>query len=145
MFIFLWIFLSIIIYFFNPQTPGVLPLFFILLFLSVFFTFSFILKNKRRALLIASIVTLFLIFRIIQIGNILNLILLTSIALSIEVYFWYTKPDERHTEKRDKENSKPSIGRLQKRKRSIRVSERLFNSKTISNSCQTSNSYILPI
>ncbi|OGM33588.1 hypothetical protein A3D01_01375 [Candidatus Woesebacteria bacterium RIFCSPHIGHO2_02_FULL_39_13] len=83
----LWIFVATTILFVDPSDFGAVPLFFLLIFLSLFFTISTILIHTRGGLIIASTVTIFLALRYLGVGNILNLVLLAALAATIEVYF----------------------------------------------------------
>lgn len=85
--ILLWTGLFFIIYFVDPAILGVIPLFFIALFLSLIFTFSTLFANKRRGLIISLAISLFLILRYFGVGNILNLILISAVAIAAEIYF----------------------------------------------------------
>lgn len=85
--ILLWLILGGIVYFINPDTFGVIPLFFTLTFLALLFTFSLIFAGGRRGLVGAIAITLFLVLAYLGVGNILNLILIVAIATSVELYF----------------------------------------------------------
>jgi len=87
--LFLWLILVLIIYFLNPNSIFVLPIFFFVFFLSNLFTFSLILANKRRGFLISICLTLFAIFRLFGIGNILNAILIAGLGIIIEIYAYF--------------------------------------------------------
>ena len=87
----LWIFLACIIYFVDPNTFGIVPIFFIILFVALFNTSRILLKNKRRQLIISLAIILFVILKFFGMGNIVNLLLLVGIVLTIETWFWYTK------------------------------------------------------
>jgi hypothetical protein len=54
--------------------------------LALFLTSSLLVANSRLGLLISSGVTTFLILRLHSLGNIVNLILLFSLLVTIEVY-----------------------------------------------------------
>lgn len=86
----LWLTLGFLIYFVSPDFALSLPLFFLLVFFCLFFTFSIILDGSRRGLIISLAATLFVILRYFGIGNILNALLLLGIAVAIEIYFWYS-------------------------------------------------------
>lgn len=86
----LWLLLASLIYFINPDTFGVIFVFFLLFFLAVLFTFSLIFANTRRGLIAAGGITLFLILRYFGIGNLLNGLLIAGITLASEIYFWYS-------------------------------------------------------
>jgi len=59
-----WGLLAALIYLVNPSNLGAVPVFFILFFGAVLFTFSAIFINTRRGLLTAILLTLFLISRL---------------------------------------------------------------------------------
>lgn len=69
--------------------------FLVLVFGTTFFSLAVWLTNTRRNLLAATIITIFLILRLIKLGNWLNLILLTTVAVAIDSVF--TKNDNRDT------------------------------------------------
>jgi hypothetical protein len=83
----LWIMLGGLIYFVEPGTFGVIPLFFVTIFVSLLFTFSLLFANSRRGLVITIGLTFFLLLSYLGVGNILNLILIVAIATCIELYF----------------------------------------------------------
>jgi hypothetical protein len=84
----LWLSVAGIIYFIDPHTFGILPLFFVLVFIALLFSFSIILSHTRRGFLTAFGLTLFLILRYFGVGNILNLLLISGIIIAIELYFF---------------------------------------------------------
>lgn len=84
--ILLWILTGIIIFFVDPATFFVVPLFFLLIFFATLFTLSIALASSRHGLLLASGLTMFLILRYFSLGNLLNLILLAGIIISLEYY-----------------------------------------------------------
>ncbi len=85
-----WISVCTLLLFIDPQTTGVIPVFFILLSVALFLTMIVILKNKKRSALYSSAIMLFLSLCYFGVGNILNLILIVGIVISIEI-FSYTK------------------------------------------------------
>ncbi|HEX6976922.1 MAG TPA: hypothetical protein VF185_01000 [Patescibacteria group bacterium] len=88
--LFLWISLLLIIVFVDPDTFGAVPVFFTIVFATLFFSLTTIFINVRRGLITAAAITLFIILRYFGVGNIVNLILITATALAFELYFWYT-------------------------------------------------------
>lgn len=82
----LWSLLSALIYFVDPDTFGVIPLFFVTVFTSLLFTFSLIFAGSRRGLVASSSLTLFLILSYLGVGNILNFVLILAIAICTELY-----------------------------------------------------------
>ncbi|MBI2066119.1 hypothetical protein HYT60_01245 [Candidatus Woesebacteria bacterium] len=85
--ILLWLGVVSIVYFVEPDTFGILPVFFFLIFLALLFTFSLLFAHTRRGALLAVGLTLFLILRYLGIGNILNFLLILGIAITVELYF----------------------------------------------------------
>jgi hypothetical protein len=83
----LWLSLGALIYFVEPDTPGVVPLFFVNAFFALLFSFSTLLGNSRRGLITAIGITTFLILRYFGVGNIINMFLILGATLSIELYF----------------------------------------------------------
>lgn len=84
--ILLWLLMGALIYFVDPASFGALPAFFILVFASLLFTFSLIFANSRQGLILSSAIALFLILSYLGVGNILNVLLLSGVAISIELY-----------------------------------------------------------
>lgn len=84
--LFLWLTLGGIVYFLEPDTFGILPLFFVLVFFALLFTFSIIFSHTRRGLLTAFGLILFLILRYFGIGNILNFLLIAGILVVVDIY-----------------------------------------------------------
>lgn len=82
-----WILLGALVYFVDPGIFGVVPLFFVTLFVALLFTFSLVFANSRRGLLASLSLSLFLILRYLGVGNWLNLVLILAIASCIELYF----------------------------------------------------------
>lgn len=85
--ILLWLLLGGLVYFIDPATFAAIPLFFILIFSCLLFTFSLIFAGQRRGLIISIALTVFLGLAYLGIGNILNLVLILAIAICIELYF----------------------------------------------------------
>jgi hypothetical protein len=83
---FLGIILAGLVYFTDPNSSWTVPVFFVLLFLTLFFGFCLIFVNSRRSLLITSTLITFLVLRYFGVGNILNLLLILGLTVSIEVY-----------------------------------------------------------
>lgn len=81
-----WLLWGGLVYFKSPDNNFLLFCFFLLLFLAVFFTTALILANSRRGLFLALFVVLTLLFRLWQIGNLLNIVLLASIFIILEFY-----------------------------------------------------------
>jgi hypothetical protein len=85
--ILLWLGVVSIIYFAEPDTFGILPVFFFLVFLALLFTLSLLFAHTRRGAITGASLTLFLILRYLGIGNILNFLLILGIAITVELYF----------------------------------------------------------
>jgi hypothetical protein len=83
----LWVLLIGIIYFVNPATFGVILLFFLILFFCLLFTFSLLFGNTRRGVIGSLTLLTFLILRYLDIGHVLNFILLVGLGITIELYF----------------------------------------------------------
>lgn len=83
----LWLSLGTLVYFVEPDTPGVVPLFFINAFFALLFSFSTLFENSRRGFIVSFTLVFFLILRYFGVGNIINFLLLVGVALSIELYF----------------------------------------------------------
>ena len=79
-----------LIYFVDPATFGAAGIFFLLIFIILLLSFSVILGNTRRGILVASSLTIFLLLRYLGVGNLLNFILIVCIALAFEIY-WANK------------------------------------------------------
>jgi hypothetical protein len=76
-----------LVYFIDPDSFGVIFLFFILIFFCLLFTFSLIFANSRRGIVATIATTFFLLLMYFGVGNIINLILIVAIAVCIELYF----------------------------------------------------------
>ena len=85
--IMLWIFVVVTIFLIDPSDFGAVPLFLFLLFLAIFFTSSAMIIHTRRGFLTASAITIFLILRVLGVGNVLNLLLLAGLTITLELYF----------------------------------------------------------
>lgn len=89
----LWSCLGLIMWLVEPKllkdilVTGLYLPFFLLFFPALFLTLAIILANSRRGLLIAIAVTIFLMLRIYQLGNLLNLLLIAGIVVAIGRYF----------------------------------------------------------
>jgi len=83
----LWMLTAGLVYFIDPETVLAIPGFFLLIFLSLLFTFSTIFANSRRGLLVSLSLSLFLILRYFGVGNILNFLLISGLLTTAEIYF----------------------------------------------------------
>jgi len=88
---FLWTSLGFLVYFTDPQNQLFVILFFINLFAVLFFTTALIIGNSRKGLIVALTLTIFTLFRLFGIGNILNFLLLVGLGIIIESYAKFTK------------------------------------------------------
>ena len=92
------IFIYLIIFFypnfqfsiFNSQLV-VLPFFFILIFTSLFFLFSFLLSNFRRGIFIGLFVSVYLLLRFLDLTHIFFAIMLLILFITLEMFFSYKK------------------------------------------------------
>src|SRR3989338_11715455 len=71
----------------TPDTSGVIPFFFVILLLALFFSLSIIFANKRRGIISSLVIEIFLLLRYFDIGNLINLLLLAGVAVAFEFYF----------------------------------------------------------
>ncbi|QQG41940.1 MAG: hypothetical protein HYV90_01350 [Candidatus Woesebacteria bacterium] len=85
--ILLWLGTAGIVYFVDPGTFGATPLFFIVAFFTLLFTFSLLFADSRRGMVTTIASTLFLTLLYLGVGNVLNLILITAIVICIEMYY----------------------------------------------------------
>ena len=85
--IILWTLLGVVIYFTNPASLINIFLFLLIFFFATLFTLSTILTHTRKGVLIASVLTIFMILRILGVGNLLNFILLIALSVAAEIYF----------------------------------------------------------
>lgn len=83
-----WASLLLFVFFIPPENQFLIAVFYSLLFISCFITFSIILANSRRGFLVSLAIISFLWLKQIGQAHLLNLILITAILLSIELYFF---------------------------------------------------------
>jgi hypothetical protein len=89
----LWGLLGVMLAYVEPELikdiviAGAYLPFFLLFFPASFFTAAIIWGNSRRGFLTAAAITIFLILRVFQLGNILNLLLILGIVIAIDRYF----------------------------------------------------------
>lgn len=76
-----------LIFSFPPSSNLLLTTFYLLLFAAIFLTSALIFANSKLGFLTACFVITALLFRLYQIGNPLNLLLLLGIFLSLVFYF----------------------------------------------------------
>lgn len=88
-----WAVTAGIIGFIEPQLikdlilPNSYLLFFLPLFLALFFTLSVVFANTRRGFLSSLNIIFFLILRLHELGNLLNLFLLIGLTFALDYYF----------------------------------------------------------
>jgi len=88
-----WAIFSFIIFFIEPEQvknfiiPGAYLPFFVNLFLALFFTLSIIFNNTSRGFLVSIGIILFLILRLHDLGNLLNVFLIVGLILALEFLF----------------------------------------------------------
>lgn len=92
----LFVSLVSIVYFTDPASQIFVILFFTNLFAFLILFFSLILGNSRRGLIIAICITLFVILKMLGIGNVLNAILIASLGIIAEIYAGFTKRTKKH-------------------------------------------------
>lgn len=89
----LWSLLSLMLFFVEPGLikdiliPGVYLPFFLVFFPASWFTLAIIWGNTRHGLLIAIGLNVFLLLKIFQFGNLLNLVLILGILIAVDRYF----------------------------------------------------------
>jgi hypothetical protein len=94
--IFFWTFFVFLVFFVDPQMiknfliPNSYLIFFISLFFALFFTLAVIFANSKRGLIISLAIIFFLALRLHQLGNILNAILISAVAFTIDHHFTKT-------------------------------------------------------
>ncbi len=84
--ILLFLALVLLIYFTDPSFQFFLVLFFAIVLLLFLFFLSILFGNTRRGFLVSLVITIFLLLRYLGIGNLLNLFLLISLGVIIEIY-----------------------------------------------------------
>jgi hypothetical protein len=86
-----WIGVSLSVFLLKPEGWQPFLFFFALLFLALYGTFSLLFVSRRRGLLISCSVIGFLMFRLFELDTLVNTILLLSLCLTTEVYFFKRK------------------------------------------------------
>lgn len=81
-----WLLLIYLVVGYRPEGQLVIFVFYSLVFISSFLTFSLLLGHTRRGFLLATLITLLLFLKQIGQAHLLNFILLTGLLLSIELY-----------------------------------------------------------
>jgi hypothetical protein len=82
----LWIILGGVVYFVDPNTFLAVPLFFLLTFTLLLFTFSLLFAGSRRGLITSISLSSFLVLSYLGVGNIINFLLIVAIAVCVEIY-----------------------------------------------------------
>ena len=91
--ILLWISWFFMLFFVEPEmirdilVPGLYLPFLTALFLAIFFTLSVLLVSSRQGLILSSTIIAFLILRLYQVANFLNLFLLLATLFLLELFF----------------------------------------------------------
>jgi len=83
----LWTTIFGVIFLLDPASSGAIPLFLLLVFITLTFTSAVVFANTRRGVFAALGITFFLILRYLGIGNVLNILLLAALLITVEVYF----------------------------------------------------------
>lgn len=70
------------------SVPGTITIFvfFIILSIALLITLSILFANTQRGLLVTAVIIVFLLLRLVKLGNLLNLSLLVGAAISFELY-----------------------------------------------------------
>lgn len=82
----LWAGMFLMIVFVDPLIYGVIYFFYALVFVTFLFTLANFSQKVKRNLLIASAITIFVILRANNLGNVLNLVLLIGGVVAIEYF-----------------------------------------------------------
>ena len=88
----LWSLIAAIVVYVEPElvrdviVPGLYLPFFLLFLPASFFTLAVILANTRRGFLVALGLTGYLMLRVYQLGNVLNLLLIAGIVIAVDRY-----------------------------------------------------------
>jgi hypothetical protein len=82
-----WVGVVATIFVLKPEGIATILFFFSLLFIAIYLSVVIPFSNKRRALLVASLVVSLLLVRYFHLDSIINFVLLVGIFATIEVYF----------------------------------------------------------
>jgi len=91
--LFFWSLFWLIVFFVDPVLlkniiiPGFYLPFFLILFMAIFLSLAVILANSKKSFLISLGLISFLILKLYQLANFLNIILIVSLVLVLENYF----------------------------------------------------------
>ena len=83
----LWIMLTSVFYFVDPESFGAIPLFFLLTFFALFFITSTLFANTKRGMVISLAIIFFLMLRYLGVGNIVNFLLIFGLVIVFEIFF----------------------------------------------------------
>jgi hypothetical protein len=81
-----WLLLGWFVYFIDPDTTFAIPIFFILLFISLLFTFAILFVNTRRGFLAGLAFSTFAVLRYFGVGSLLNFFLIVGVAIALDYY-----------------------------------------------------------
>lgn len=84
----LWTLLAGLIYFVDPNSFGAVPVFFLLGFLALIFTFSILLANSILGIVYSLGLIFFVILRYFGIGNILNFLLILGVLAAFTLIYF---------------------------------------------------------
>ena len=88
----LWSLLGLMLVYVEPElvkdvlVPGLYLPFFLLFFPASFFSLALLLANTRRGLIASLGLSVYLVFRIYQLGNLLSLLLIVGIVIAVTRY-----------------------------------------------------------
>jgi len=77
----------LIVYFVDPNTFAIIPVFFLLIFFTLLLIASTLFANTRRGFIVSLCLTSFLLLIYLGVGNVLNLLLILGLAVAAEIYF----------------------------------------------------------
>ena len=75
-----------IILFVEPESFMAIPMFFLLVFIFLYFTFLIVFTHPRKSLIFACSVTLFIFLRYIGVGNLLNFTIISGLTFIFITY-----------------------------------------------------------
>lgn len=83
----MWLSLILMLVFVDPQEAWAIPVFLLMVFVSVLFPVAILFGNTRRGLLTAIVITVLLGLRIVNLASPLNVILLLGTVIAFEFYY----------------------------------------------------------
>jgi len=83
----LWVLFLLVFFLLDPESRGAKMVFFLTLVPSLFITSSIVFSNLRRGSLLTLGVVVYLLLGLVELGNILNLSLITGVLIAFEIYF----------------------------------------------------------